>query len=529
MILRTYIFIILLFSFVGFITAQNTPEYYHLLEDGKLNKTNSENPASNSISDILTIGDTIWLGSSRGVSVSFDKGENWTNFYGTEAFGTESISAIGYYKGIFWAATAHSVERSGSTLPEGSGLRFTTDNGLSWSKISQPLDKNEDTVVVYGINSIRALPVTVAIQNLVYDIAFTFPYTVWISTFAGGLRKSSDRGQTWERVVLPPDRLNSISPNDTLEFCLQPVAGKFCSDNNLNHRVFSVLATDDSTIYAGTAGGINKSTDFGISWQKFSNQNHENSISGNFVVALGFNKTDNSLWAATWRAEGQTEFYGVSATTDGGENWRTSLDGEKVHNFGFKSIDVIAASDNGAFRSNNFGTSWILPTSIKDKQTNIMINTNVYYAATAQTGYVWLGSTDGLARLNESGGMWKGDWKVYFSSRSLSSKTESYAFPNPFSPRQEICKIKYSTGGKSSSVTIRIFDFGMNYLRTVIQNAVRGNPSNVVDDLGGASSGVLDFWDGRNDNGEVVPNGVYFYRVDVDSEEPVFGKILVLQ
>jgi len=69
----------------------------------------------------------------------------------------------------------------------------------------------------------------------------------------------------------------------------------------------------------------------------------------------------------------------------------------------------------------------------------------------------------------------------------------------------------------------------MNYVRTVIQNATRGNPSNVVDDLGGASSGVLDFWDGRNDNGEVVPNGVYFYRVDVDADEPVFGKILVLQ
>jgi len=529
MIFRIYILLILFFNIADFIFAQNSPEYYHLLEDGMLNKINSENPASNSISDIITIGDTIWLGSSRGVSVSFDKGENWTNFYGTAAFGTESISAIGYYKGIFWAATAHSVERSGSTLPEGSGLRYTTDNGLTWSTIPQPLDKNEDTLVVYGINKIRALPVTVAIQNLVYDIAFTPPYTVWISTFAGGLRKSSDMGQTWQRVVLPPDRLNSISPDDTLEFCLQPVAGKFCSEDNLNHRVFSVVATDDSTLYAGTAGGINKSTDRGISWRKFSNQNQENPISGNFVVALGFNKTDNSLWAATWRAEGQTEFYGVSTSTDGGENWTTSLDGEKVHNFGFKSVDVIAPSDNGAFRSSNFGTSWILPTSIKDKETNILINTNVYYAAASQTAFVWLGSTDGLARLNESGGMWKGDWKVYFSSRSLSSKTESYAFPNPFSPRQEICKIKYSTGGKSSSVTIRIFDFGMNYVRTVIQNATRGNPSNVVDDLGGASSGVLDFWDGRNDNGEVVPNGVYFYRVDVDADEPVFGKILVLQ
>ncbi|MBZ0200171.1 MAG: hypothetical protein K8H86_09910 [Ignavibacteriaceae bacterium] len=509
--------------------AQTNPSSFFLPEDGKLYKANAANPASNSISDILTIGDTIWLGSSRGVSVSFDKGENWTNFSGTDAFGSESISAIGAYKGIFWAATAHSVERSGSTLPEGSGLRYTTDKGVTWQKIPQPLDNNSDTVIVYGINKIRALPVTVSIQNLIYDIAFTPPYTIWISTFAGGLRKSSDMGLSWQRVILPPDRLNSISPTDTLEFCLQPVAGKFCSDNNLNHRVFSVIATNDSTLYVGTANGINKSTDYGISWRKFNNQNQNNPISGNFVVALGFNKTNNSIWGATWRAEGQTEFYGVSYTTDGGENWGTSLEGEKVHNFGFKSFDVIAPSDNGSFRSSNLGASWILPTSIKDKQTNIPINTNTYYAAGSQKDYVWLGSTDGLARLTETGGVWKGDWKVYFASRSLSSKTESYAFPNPFSPRQEICKIKYSTGGASASVTIRIFDFGMNYVRTVIQNATRGNPSNVVDDLGGVNNGVIDFWDGKNDNGSIVPNGVYFYRVEVDSQEPVFGKILVLQ
>jgi len=27
----------------------------------------------------------------------------------------------------------------------------------------------------------------------------------------------------------------------------------------------------------------------------------------------------------------------------------------------------------------------------------------------------------------------------------------------------------------------------------------------------------------------VVPNGVYFYRIDAGSEKPVFGKIMVLQ
>ncbi len=109
-------------------------------------------------------------------------------------------------------------------------------------------------------------------------------------------------GATWERVVLPPDNLDSIAPTDTLNFTLQPVAGAFGDESWLNHRVFSVLGVGDSTLYVGTAGGINKSTDNGISWQKFSHTNQTNPISGNFVVGLGYNEVDNSIWAATWKA-----------------------------------------------------------------------------------------------------------------------------------------------------------------------------------------------------------------------------------
>ena len=224
----------------------------------------------------------------------------------------------------FWAATAHSIEKDGQSLPEGSGLRFTTDGGQTWKSISQPLDNQNDTIEVYGNNSIRALPVTVAVQNLIYDIAFT-PNTVWVATFAGGLRKAkidsliTNQNYKWQRVLLPPDYLNSIKPTDTLNFCLQPVAGKFCSEDNLNHRVFSVISTNDSTIYVGSAGGINKSTDNGISWRKFTHTNQNFPISGNFIVALAYNKYDNTIWGATWKAQGQTEFYGVSSSSDGGE------------------------------------------------------------------------------------------------------------------------------------------------------------------------------------------------------------------
>ena len=479
--------------------------------------------SSNSVSDIITIGDTIWVGTGQGVSYSTDNGNNWTNFTNDKTFGTESISAIGYYDGIFWAATALDTNTSQGVMPRGGGLRYTSNGGLNWNYLLEPLDNKNDTIVTYGNNKLRALPVTVPINNLIYDIAFT-PGTIWIATFAGGLRKSTDMGKTWQRVVLPPDYLDEVKPSDTLHFCMQPVSGSFCSENNLNYRVFSVIATNDSTLYVGTADGINKSTDNGISWVKFTNTNETNPISGNFIVALGYQKYNNMIWAASWPAEGANEFYAVSFTNDGGADWKTSLSGEKVHNFGTMNNQVIAASDDGAFRTSDNGANWILPNSIVDESTGLTLNTAAFYAAGFQNNYVWLGSGEGLARLDEvSGSMWSGNWNLYFASRPLTSASDSYAYPNPFNPNTDILKIKYDIKGSSEPVTIRIFDFGMHYVRTIIQNTSRGNVHSVDQ-----SGGVIDYWDGKDADGKTVPNGVYFYRIDADSQSPIYGKILVI-
>ncbi len=522
---KTLLFILVLLIFGGTLFAQYLPSKYALQSDNSLKKVFEDaTPAGNDVSDMIVHEDTIWAGSGKGVSLSTDNGDSWKNFYGTKVFGTENISAIGYDNGIIWVATAHSVEKNGESLPEGSGLHYTTDDGMTWISVPQPLDAQSDTIVTYGINHLRALPVTVAVQNIVYDIAFT-PGTVWIATFAGGLRKSTDMGKTWQRVVLPPDYLDSVKPTDTLNFCMQPVSGKFCKENNLNYRAFSVISTNDSTIYAGTADGINKSTDNGISWVKFTHTNEEHPISGNFIVALDYNKASSTIWSASWQAEGQTEFNAVSASSDGGKTWNIYLNGEKAHNLAFKDKEVIALTDDGAFRTDNEGERWITPTSIIDAKTDNPLTTNVFYSGGTNNNIIWLGSGDGLAKLDEAGAMWDGNWTIYFASKILTSTNDTYAFPNPFSPKQDVLKIKYSTGGKSEPVTIRIFDFGMHYIRTIIQNAQRSNPTHGVDN----SNGVIDYWDGKDDNGNVVPNGVYFYRVDVGSDKPVFGKILVLQ
>ena len=514
----------LIFLLIGKSYSQFSPKSYILSQDKIIGKVSSATPSNNSISDIIIVGDTVWLGSDSGVSLSTDKGATWTNFDSNPAFAGQSISAIGYNQYVFWAATATSEISNGQTVSVGTGLKYTTDYGKTWISVSQPIDKQADTIVAYGNNKLRALPVTVPEQNLIYDIAFT-PGAIWIASFAGGLRKSLDMGKTWQRVVIPPDFLDSISPSDTLDFCMQPVAGAFCSENNLNYRVFSVISINDSTVYVGTADGINKSTDAGSqypSWTKFTHTNESNPISGNFVTALGYNKSDSTVWGATWQADGATEFYGVSSSSDGGNNWKTFLNGEKVHNFAFRNGgEVIAPSDDGAFRTSDNGNNWVIPTSITDASSGVSILTNIAYSSAFQGNSIWVGTADGLARIDENGsGLWQGSWKVFYASQPVASQSQTYAFPNPFDPQTDNLRIKFSTNGQLLPVTIRIFNFSMHIIRTVIENAER----NYAND-----SAPRDTWDGKDDNGNIVPNGVYFYRIDAGSNKPVFGKILVIQ
>ena len=143
------LFVLFTLSLVIEIYPQFIPESFSLSGEKKhLNKLFDSNPVSNTITDIVTIGDTVWIGTSRGVSVSYDRGENWTNFYNTEVFGDLGVSAVAYnkYDGSVWIATAQDVEiPGGETLPEGRGYKYSTDGGLNWSSVPQPIDDPGDS------------------------------------------------------------------------------------------------------------------------------------------------------------------------------------------------------------------------------------------------------------------------------------------------------------------------------------------------------------------------------------------------
>jgi hypothetical protein len=344
------------------------------------------------------------------------------------------------------------------------------------------------------------------------------------------LRKSTDRGQTWQRIVLPPDSLNQISPSDTLKFALSGVDKFFASDSlynkdtlraSLNHVMFSVYASDDSTIWVGTANGVNKSTNGGISWRKFNHLNQLKPISGNWVVGITEQRwgAKRILWAATVNAVDPDEKRGVSFSSDGGETWGTALLGEWAHNIAWRDSLVYVATDNGVYRSSDFGISWTRSGTIYDPSTLQRFASPTVYAVGVEGERLWTGGPEGLAyTIDSPPSPFGSSWKIFRTYQTVQATGQTYSYPLPFSPSSEAVRIHFSTAGKTTPVTIRLFDFAMQPVKTLLRDAVR--------------SGSIEhdeIWDGRDDRGRRVANGIYFYRVELDGGDAQWGKIFVLQ
>jgi len=109
-------------------------------------------------------------------------------------------------------------------------------------------------------------------------------------------------------------------------------------------------------------------------------------------------------------------------------------------------------------------------------------------------------------------------WEVIRAYQPVGRTASTYAYPNPFSPDDEVVRLHYSVGSTQGTVTIEIFDFGMNRVRTIVKDAPRSS-----------SFEYDEIWDGRDDENTQVANGVYFYRVVINSGDPTWGKIMVLQ
>jgi len=510
--------IVFLISFFGSLSlnGQIVTTYSISSERGPFAK-----PPGNSASHATSRADSIWFGTGGGLTRTIDSGSSWTHFRADDAFQPHGIFSVHLGTSAIWTSTGYRKETTAGSQQAGSGYTYSRDGGETWTYIEQPLDDFDVDTLDYGENKIPVLGITTDAANITFSIS-SLGEEVWTASFAGGLRKSNDFGETWEKVILPPDYLDTIHPDSTHDFALSPIAGQLIPEGHLNHRLFSVHVASDSTIWAGSANGVNVSHDGGISWRKFNHQNQIDGILGNWVTKIADQTLPDGtvrIWITNWRAEDPDELYGVSYTDDHGESWTNVLHGIQVYDFAFHNSTVYVATEEGAKKSDDGGRTWEGSGSIVDNELRQRFVTREVLSVAATSGYVWIGTTEGIARTDDHAGSRFGyEWTIFRTFEEVAGKDETYAYPNPFSPSITDTRIHYDTNGQNADITIEIFDFALNRVRTLIRNASRsGNHEH--DEI----------WDGKDNNDRIVPNGVYFYRVLINGNNERWGKIMVLR
>lgn len=482
-----------------------------------------ESIEQNSVSNMEALGDTLWIG--PGLNRTINNNPQWYYPQGAEKITNDEgrVFSLALAPDTIWAGLGYTAQTSSGSVQAGLGFHYSTDGGENWEYIENPNDAEDDTSFVYGGTTYAKLPVTAQEQSPPFDVAMKGS-TVFSANWALGLVRSRDFGQNWQRIILPPQQADSLVPENQYTFTADG-ANRYDPRYNQNLLGFSVLIDNQGNVWCGTAGGLNISENAltappdSIRWQHIQFEGTANGLLGNWIITIKQQPSTGDIWLTNWPAGlNSNEQYGIVRTNDGGQNFDRYLQDERINDVGFYNGTIYAAGDNGLFASSDDGANWTKLPRIESPNTFIKESAQ-YFSVTTTNNRLWIGTSDGLASTANNGQSWQitrvnfplnGENRYQQDAPSV----DSYAYPNPFSPRRhELVRIKYEVQ-KAGNVKIRLFDFGMNLIREL--------------DSGNFSPGTYEaVWNGRDARGNQVANGPVFYQIDTPSNT-IRGNILVI-
>ena len=499
----------------------------------------SQGLISNIVAEVKLMGDSLtWFGTGQGLAL-FDGNKTYHHHSTPDTLTDGQITKlvpVGGIPAVTIMGDIMAVAYSGDngTIQVGYGLTLTYNaqavsdtSGIDWKYLQQPMDNEADTLRPFGEGFFRCLPVTVPEANVTYD-AFLYGDYLWTASWAGGLRRYNLNDGNWEIVPLPLDDQEFLSlctgfdETDDLgrailpEYYLNPRDP--ADGGNHNHKAFSVLVNED-TVWVGTANGINRGiminewreTSPGnfqlfdcIEWKHYSYPN--DNLSGNFVVGLAKQvwNGQTTVWAATMNADTEGEIRGLSYTRDGGLTWESTLLGERVYNIAAKDSIVLASTQSGLWKSFD-GQNWAVYKPAVDTtfMSQEQILTDIVYTSSFDNRdsipRLWIGTSNGAALSSDIQGS---SWTIF---QTEYDSMDFYAYPNPFSPLNHNQLggegyVRFHTGTIiNTQIELDIYNFAMEkvYHYNFDLNTYNGSLK----------------WNGRNNNGVLVDNGVYFIRM----------------
>lgn len=505
-----------------------------------------------SIGDIVWSGRYVWVGTESGVArldPAQSNGLNsadWVTFTELNGLGRGAISALDAVGDTVWVGTLiDSVVAGQGAQQAGTGLSFSHDGGDSWHHIPN------EFIFDPSKPGFERTPGT-TILNACFDLSIDGE-AVYAAFFAGSTVRSLDQGRTWEPFL--PGGADEIVffASETAADSLQSVADSLASENAepsriaplraaadslasqaFLHRTFAVVAYGD-TVWIGTSGGIAFTFDGGQHWQNAKVRLSEEGTplpshpAGNWVVALErqiLPDGTTAIWAGTnTTAPGQTQ--AISVSRDLGQTWEHTGP-TFAWDFAFTPNFVWAGTDQGLLASpdptltTDSERAWD-PIEVADGEP--LTGTFVGLARVGEV--LWVGAEQGLGRSADEGATWR-VIRDLVRTRTLDegnfvraggvpdSTALAYAAPNPFAPSRETTTIVFSLS-QDAAVSVAIYDFASGLVRNLAADAPFA---------GGVDHRIL--WDGRDQDGQLVANGTYFYRIALNTGQRAFGRVVVL-
>ncbi len=495
----------------------------------------------NSVSNMSAIGDTLWIGPALNRNIG--NAPDWFVPQNADSvtFGRGRLFSIALGQDTVVSGLGYNAEIQNQSVSTALGYYFSVDGGDNWRFSDFPVDARSqqvgcaqnlvagcDTTFTYGGVQYDRIRITVPEQSPPFDVDFKDNVVLSVN-WASGLIRSNDFGQTWERLILPPITADSLVPENTYTW-LSRFQGQNINrydplfDTNL--LGFGLLIDDNGRAWVGTAGGLNISDNAltapvdSIRWKHIPFDGSSDGLAGGWIVAIEQEPGTNRIWMTNWSSDpNNQDTFALVYTDDGGETFQRFLLGERINDIGFLNGVVYAAGDNGLFISRDGGESWQLSPRIESPNAFIRSEAR-YFSAAATTDRIWIGTSDGIASSDDDGQT----WQITRTDVPLSGgnfyqddtpAVDAYAYPNPFSPNvHEIVRIKFEVE-EAGNVRIRIFDFGMNLVRDVLNESLGTGEFDAV-------------WNGFDNDGRKVANGTYFYIIETKSGK-TDGKILLIE
>ena len=522
--------------------AFGQPPTFKLRADNSTATSEEPGLRSNIINCIALQGEkTTWVGTGQGMAVLHDKSEVFSLDTlhikdGEPRFLFDSIASLETQDPV--VAFSGLAQENGE--PFGTGIFMATDglaDDIQWTWFDQPTESIDDSLATIGDGFFNARTVGGKRGNVTYDMDFSKDY-LWITNWYGGLRRLDlNIMKEWERVPLPLDSTKELLTCDKNQYSLideklilndyywnstEPELG-----GNHNHKGFSVLAYGD-TVWVGTANGINRGIvgDNGcVDWKHY--MHPDDNLSGNWVIGIAKQEYDGKriIWAVTRAILPEQEKNSVSFTRDDGDTWEFVEDLINVgcNDIATQGTTVLVASEKGLWKTDD-GENWeLIPPAVEATpvSSDEILNNKVFVVEPDNRfgePFYWIGTPDGLARSFDSD---TDNWQIYRAEYDID---QIYAYPNPFSPYShnqlnDDGWVRFKTGDFDiDRIEFTVYNFGLEkvYSETFDWQT---NPGAVK-------------WNGRDQRGEIVSNGVYFVNLRfTEDSDPVdhFVKLVVVK